>query len=302
VQLVQELEKEMNKAAANKEFESAAKKRNALMALKSLRARIIFSDRENIDLSNDHALHDISQLLQLPTPPKRIEGYDISHMSGTDTVASMVVFTNGIADKGAYRKFKMQIPGNDDFAHMNEVITRRLRKNNQKAWQLPDIFLIDGGKGQLSAALAARDAHNIATPMIGLAKKFEEIVIHKQLSNVQLQHSVLTKLHGYISEETDEFIIVSLPHTAHLIKLLQRIRDESHRFAVSYHSTLKVARQTQSVLEEIPGLGAVTKKKLLRAFGSVRGVAAATEQEISTIIGPSLGRKVYIYLKNESER
>lgn len=302
VQLVNELEQEMNKAAARKEFELAAKKRNALMALKSLRARIIFSDRENIDLSNDHALFDISQLLLLPKPPKRIEGYDISHMSGTDTVASMVVFTNGIADKGAYRKFKMQIPGNDDFAHMNEVINRRLRKNNQKAWQLPDIFLIDGGKGQLTAALAARDEHGVTTPMVGLAKKFEEIVIHKERSNVELQQNVLTELKGYISEETDEFIIVSLPHTAHLIKLLQRIRDESHRFAVSYHSTLKVARQTKSVLEEIPGLGVITKKKLLRAFGSVRGVSAATEKEISAIIGPALAHKVYSYLKNESEK
>jgi excinuclease ABC subunit C len=301
VQLVQELEVEMNQAAANKEFESAAKKRNALLALKSLRARIIFSDRENIDLSNDHALFDLAQLLQLQRPPKRIEGFDISHMSGTDTVASMVVFTNGIADKGAYRKFKMQIPGNDDFAHMNEVISRRLRKNNQKAWQLPDVFLIDGGKGQLSAALDARDAIGVTTPMIGLAKKFEEIVIHKERSNVALQQSILTQLKGYISGETEEFTIVSLPHSAHVIKLLQRIRDESHRFAVSYHSTLKVARQTHSILEEIPGLGPMTKKKLLRSFSSVRGVAAATEEELSAVIGPRLAHTVFVFMAEESK-
>lgn len=301
VQLVQELEKEMNQAAERKEFESAAKKRNALVALKSLRARIIFSDRENLDLSNDHALFDLAQLLQLPKPPQRIEGFDISHMSGTDTVASMVVFTNGIADKGAYRKFKMQIPGNDDFAHMNEVISRRLRKNNQKAWQLPNLFLIDGGKGQLSAALDARDAEGLATPMVGLAKKFEEIVIHKERSNVQLQNSILTQLKGYSSAETEEFIIVSLPHSAHLIKLLQRIRDESHRFAVSYHSTLKVARQTHSILEDIPGLGPITKKKLLRSFNSVRGVAAATEEELSDVIGPRLAHTVYVFLAEESK-
>lgn len=294
-QLLQQLEQEMKQAAARQQFELAAKKRNSLKALQLLRARIIFSDKENIDLSSDHALHDLSQLLGLGSPPKRIEGYDISHMSGTDTVASMVVFTNGIADKGAYRKFKMNIPGNNDFAHMNEVMTRRLKKHNQKSWRLANFCLIDGGKGQLTAALDARDAADVRVPMVGLAKKYEQIIIHKTRSMVQLNEFVLRELKGY-STHSDEFVIVNLPTTAHAVKLLQRIRDESHRFAVSYHSTLKVHRQTDSVLDSIPGIGVSTKKKLLKRFGSLRAVQSAEEAELAASIGPVKGRLVYKYL------
>ncbi len=297
-QLLQQLESEMKQAAMDQQYERAAKKRNALMALKSLRARIIFSDKENLNLSNDHALADITQLFGLSAPPKRIEGYDISHMSGTDTVASMVVFTNGIADKGAYRKFKMRVPGNDDFAHMNEVITRRLRKKNIKSWRLPELFLIDGGKGQLGAALAARQAADVACPMIGLAKKHEDIIIHRTLSNVNINTVALKELGGYV-EYTDDFATVSLPKNAHAVKLLQRIRDESHRFAVSYHSTLKVNRQSSSYLDSIPGVGAVTKRTLLRSFGSLRAVNMATEADIAAVIGTKKAQVVVAYLHDE---
>lgn len=294
-QLLQQLESEMKTAATEHNFELAAKKRNSLQSLKTLRARIIFSDKENLDLSNDHALADIARLLQLARPPKRIEGYDISHMSGTDTVASMVVFTNGIADKGAYRKFKMNIPGNNDFAHMNEVLTRRLRKKNQKSWQLPDIFLIDGGKGQLSAALDARDSTGIQVPMIGLAKKHEEIIVHTTRSHVHIDESVMCSLNGYMVP-TDDFVRVSLPLTAHAVKLLQRVRDESHRFAVSYHSTLKTHRQKDSILDTIPGVGAVTKRTLLKKFGSLRAITLASERDIAHVIGLKKGRLVYMHL------
>ena len=300
-QLLQQLESEMKQAAAKKQFEVAAKKRNALNAFKSLRTRIIFSDKENLDLSNDHALADIAQLLSLPAPPKRIEGYDISHMSGTDTVASMVVFTNGIADKGAYRKFKMRLPGNDDFAHMNEVITRRLRKKNIKSWRLPDLFLIDGGKGQLSAALTARNEADVHIPMIGLAKKYEELIIHQQQSKVKVNQEMLLQLGGHI-ESSNDFIIISLPKNAHAVMLLQRIRDESHRFAVSYHSTLKVNRQTTSQLDEIPGIGAITKRTLLRHFGSLRAIKAATEYDIATAIGPKKAKIVTTYLHAKEQQ
>ena len=288
----------MKQAASKQQFELAAKKRNALLALKSLRARIIFSDKENLDLTNDHALSDLAQLLGLALPPKRIEGYDISHMSGTDTVASMVVFTNGIADKGAYRKFKMRIPGNDDFAHMNEVILRRLNKNNSKSWRLPDLFLIDGGKGQLGAALAARNKLGYTQPMIGLAKKYEEIIIHLKQSNVEIDQSVLRRLTATINY-SEEYAIIDLPKTSHAIKLLQRIRDESHRFAVSYHSTLKLKRQTSSQLESIPGIGSMTKKRLLKSFGSLRAVARASEPEIAAVIGDKKAKLVYGYVHTE---
>lgn len=299
VKVTNELEKEMLQAAKAQQFEQAAIMRNKLRALKSLQTRIVFSDRENLDLSKDHALYDLTQLLSLAKPPRRVEGFDISHMSGTDTVASMVVFTNGIADKGAYRKFKMRIPGNDDFAHMHEVIGRRLSEKNVKMWGKPDIFLIDGGKGQLGAAIKARDELGSNTPMIGLAKKFEEIVVHKELSNLTIDDAYLKKLKGFRTDESDDFVRLDLPNTSHLIKLLQRIRDESHRFAVSYHTVLKTSRQTESVLDEIPSVGPTTKKKLLRAFGSVRGVRAATEQELSSAVGLKKAKIIKQYLPTE---
>jgi len=296
--VVRELEKEMHEAANNQQFEVAALLRNKLRALKSLQAQVLFGDREALDLSKDHALADSTELLSLVKPPRRIEGYDISHMSGTDTVASMVVFTNGVSDKREYRKFKMRIPGNDDFAHMNEVIKRRLSEKNIKAWGLPQLMLIDGGKGQLGAAIAARDEQGLHIPMIGLAKKFEEIVIHKTNSNVSINDATLVKLKGFRTDESDDFVRLDLPDTSHIVKLLQRIRDESHRFAVSYHTVLKTARQTTSILDEIPGIGPTTKRKLLRSFGSLKGVQAASMQELSDVIGKKTAEKIKPYLVN----
>jgi excinuclease ABC subunit C len=299
VKVTNELEKEMIAAAVEQHFEQAAQMRNKLRALKSLQTRIVFSDRENLDLSKDHALFDITQLLTLTKPPRRIEGYDISHMSGTDTVASMVVFTNGIADKSAYRKFKMRVPGNDDFAHMHEVITRRLSEKNVKMWGKPDLFLIDGGKGQLGAAIKARNELGYSIPMIGLAKKFEEIVVHKELSNLTIDDAYLAKLKGFRTDESDDFVRLDLPDTSHLVKFLQRIRDESHRFAVSYHTILKTTRQTASYLDDIPSVGPTTKKKLLRTFGSVRGIRAASLQELTASVGESKAGILKQYLGEE---
>lgn len=298
VRLLQQLEQEMREAAAKQNFELAAKKRNTLNALKALRVRIIFSDRENLDLSNDHALSDLAKLLTLPYPPKRIEGYDISHMSGTDTVASMVVFTNGVADKSVYRKFKMRIAGNDDFIHMNEVMTRRLNKANYKKWRLPDIILIDGGKGQLGAAISARNTAGLVIPMIGLAKKYEEIIIHTQESKVVVDEAILKDLGGYINEQSADFTRIYLPETAHLIKLLQRIRDESHRFAVSYHTTLKMKRQRSSIIDSIPNVGPITKKKLLRHFGSLSVIRNASEKEIAAVVGRQKAKVIHQHTRD----
>lgn len=294
--VVRELEKEMTEAAHNQQFEQAALMRNKLRALKSLQAQILFGDKESLDLSKDHALAELAELLTLSRPPRRIEGYDISHMSGTDTVASMVVFTNGVADKREYRKFKMRIPGNDDFVHMNEVVKRRLGEKNIQAWGVPQIMLIDGGKGQLGAAIAARDELGLKIPMIGLAKKFEEIVVHKEKSNVVINNDTLLRLKGFRADETDDFVRLDLPDTSNLVKLLQRIRDESHRFAVSYHTVLKTSRQTTSVLDEIPGVGPATKRKLLRKFGSLKGVQAASGTEIAAVVGDSIAKKIKLYL------
>ena len=153
---------------------------------------------------------------------------------------------------------------------MNETLKRRLSEKNIKAWGKPSLVLIDGGKGQLDAATAARDEQGCQTlPFIGLAKREEQIVIQKGRSNVELNHEILHNLNGFMTE-TDDFILLNLPHTTNVIKLLQRIRDESHRFAVTYHSTLKQKRQIQSILEEIPGIGPLTAGSLLVEIGDIK--------------------------------
>lgn len=290
--IMKEMESAMKRAASKKDFESAAIYRNKFRALESLHKQIVFSDREFMDMSKDMGLAELAELLGLHKNdeahsldiPRRIEGYDISHMSGTDTVASMVVFSNGMPDKAAYRKFKMRVPGNDDFAHMREVMERRLHEPNVKKWGMPDLYLIDGGKGQLSSALSVLGEHNIQLPAIGLAKQFEEIVIKKDWPYVHLNEKKVRELNGVILE-TDDFWMVNLPNNSHVIKLLQRIRDESHRFAVSYHSVLKTKRQTSSLLDDIPTIGPSTKKKLLRTFGSYKGVEQARDFELIKVVG-----------------
>lgn len=282
--LTLELQTEMKAAAAKKEYETAAKLRNSIRNLGELQRQIVFGRDEFLDISKDQALVDLRDLLGLKKLPGRIEAYDISHMSGTNNVASMVVATNGVADKAEYRKFKLHIPGNNDFAHMNEALTRRF--SGRHNWQLPDLLLIDGGKGQLDAALKVLEEKVLQIPAIGLAKREEEIVIHKTRSNVHLSVGLP------ISQETAEFVLVLLDKNSHIVKLLQRLRDESHRFAISYHSHLKRQKQTANLLEEIPGIGPKTRQKLIKKFGSLRGVQAASETEIAQIIGDKKARLV----------
>lgn len=293
VTIIRELEQEMKAAAKTQDFETAAKKRNQLTSLQRLAHQVIFSDKEFLDISKDYALGELVELLGLDDYPKRIEGYDISHMQGTDVVASMVVFTNGVSNKAEYRKFKTKINHNNDFYNMNETLKRRLSEKNIKAWGKPSIVLIDGGKGQLDAAIKARDERECNTlPFIGLAKREEQIVIAKGRSNVVLNEQKLHALGGFATESED-FILVNVPHSTNLIKLLQRVRDESHRFAVSYHSVLKGKRQTASVLEDIPGIGPATRKKLLKTFGSLRGVSQATYAELVPVLGDKKAALVF---------
>lgn len=296
--LVRDIERDMKKAAAAKDFEQAAAYRNQLQALQQLSRQILFSDRELQDASKDLALVELADLLGLSKPPRRIEGFDISHMQGTDNVASMVVFANGLPDKTNYRKFKMRLSGNDDFAHMAETIRRRLRQDNRKKWGVGDLMLIDGGKGQLSAAIKSRDDCEQIIPMIGLAKRLEEIVIHKtaSLNGVQAEDIIARakKTKAYVSESGD-FINIELPKDSNAVKLLQRIRDESHRFAISYHSTLKRGHQTSSILDEVPGVGPLTRKKLIRHFGSAKAVLAADAGSLSQLLGPKKAQSISEY-------
>lgn len=285
------MEADMQKAAKKQDFEKAAGIRNQYYALKALSKQIVFSDKEFMDISKDRGLQGLSDILGLSVVPRRIEGFDISHMQGTDNVASMVVFTNGMPDKANYRKFKMRIPGNDDFAHMHEAISRRCSEKNIKAWGLPDLFLIDGGKGQVAAATRARDELGIDRPMVGLAKREEEIVVHIEKSRVNVSKIELHK-HNAIVAESDDFLMILLPKSSDIVKLLQRVRDESHRFAVSYHSVLKGKRQVASALDDIPGIGPVTRKKLIKTFGSLRGVMAASESELETVVGSARAKLI----------
>lgn len=285
--VIKDLEKEMKMASAEQEFEKAAKIRNKIYYLNNLNKQVVFSDKEFLDISKDHALNELVNVLSIEKIPFRIEGYDISHQQGTDVVASMVVFTNGVSNKAEYRKFKTKKDHNNDFYNMNETIKRRLSAKNIKDWGLPDLILIDGGKGQLSSALSARDdMGKNKLVFIGLAKREEQIVVHKVLSNVVINQSAINKMGGFITE-SDDFILINLPHNSNLVKLLQRIRDESHRFAVSYHSSLKIKRHTTSLLDDVPGIGPVTKKRLIRHFGSLRGVKNASVEELETILGPA---------------
>jgi excinuclease ABC subunit C len=296
VALVRELERAMKTAAGLHDFETAATYRNKLNNLRELQRRIMFGDKEFLNISKDKALGDLVDLLGLKKVPSRIEGYDISHMSGTNVVASMVVFTNGVSDRANYRKFKTRIEHNNDFYNMNETIMRRLSEKNVKAWGYPDLVLIDGGKGQLDAAIQARDERERQSiPFIGLAKREEQIVIHHTKSNVVLNKQKVKELDGYITV-TEDFTLVNLPHSSHVVKLLQRVRDESHRFAVSYHTVLKRAKQTASTLEEIPGVGQVTRKKLIRTFGSLRAVQAASLDQLIAAVGPARARLISRYL------
>lgn len=292
-----ELERDMKRAAKAEQFEQAAKFRNQLFALRSLNKQVVFSDKEFLDISKDHALNELVNLLSMEAYPRRIEGYDISHMQGSDVVASMVVFTNGVSNKAEYRKFKTKQNRNDDFYNMNETIKRRFSEKNRKAWGVPDLVLIDGGKGQLDAAIKARDEQGCERiPFIGLAKREEQIVISKRASGIELNEKVLHNLGGFAGE-SDDFVLVSLPHNTNLVKLLQRIRDESHRFAVSYHSVLKAKRQTASVLDDIPTIGPATRKKLLKTFGSVRGVMQARDWELEKVLGVKKAAILKQYLR-----
>ncbi len=294
--IIKELERDMKRASKSHDFEAAAKLRNQVFALQNLGQQVVFSDKEFLDISKDHALSELVELLGLDGFPRRIEGYDISHMQGSDVVASMVVFTNGVSDKGQYRKFKTKRNINDDFANMHETIMRRLSERNVKAWGKPNLVLIDGGKGQLDAAIRARDKlghENI--PFVGLAKREEQIVIHKLGSNISLNEAALHTLGGFMTV-SDDFILLNVPHSSNVVKLLQRIRDESHRFAVSYHSVLKVKRQTTSLLDDIPGVGQTTRTKLLKFFGSVAAIRSATPAELAQVIGTARAKVVYSYL------
>ena len=221
--LLKDLEKEMKAEAKQKNYERAAELRNELFGLKGLKKKIVFSDREFLDISSDQALLQLQKLLHLENPPRRIEGYDISHQSGQDVVASMVVFTNGASDRSEYRKFKLKKQQNNDTASLQEVLTRRLKHKN---WPYPDLIILDGGKTQVASILPLVAPLNI--PVIGRDKSGD----HSKSATVKIV--VPTK---------DGFETVELSHDSHISRLIARIDEEAHRFAITYHTLLKRKRQ-----------------------------------------------------------
>ncbi|MBQ3464948.1 GIY-YIG nuclease family protein [Candidatus Saccharibacteria bacterium] len=213
--LLKELEKTMKEEAKAENFELAADARDQLFGLRELKKRIVFSDKEFLDISSDKALKELQELLELPEPPRRIEGYDISHQSGKDTVGSMVVFINGAAARSEYRKFKIRTSTNDDLKSMQEMITRRLK---HKEWDFPDLIILDGGKTQVNAILSLVEPFNI--PVIGRDKSGD----HSKSAEVKI-----VTING----------IYKLSNSSHIARLIARIDEESHRFAITYHSLLK---------------------------------------------------------------
>ena len=242
--LLIELEKTMNTEAKKGNYERAAEARDQLFGLKELKKKIVFSDKEFLDISNDKALKELQELLKLPEPPRRIEGYDISHQSGTNTVGSMVVFINGTAARDQYRKFKIRTSTNDDLKSMKEVLMRRMK---HKEWDLPDLIILDGGKTQVKAVLPlvgdipviGRDKSGnhsksariqIVIPNIPTSGRVARARRHgARALNLALPRSGIPSVRN----------ILELPPNSHVARLIARIDEESHRFAVTYHTLLK---------------------------------------------------------------
>jgi excinuclease ABC subunit C len=214
----------------------------------------------------------------------RIECYDISNIQGTNSVGSMVVFGEGRPRTGEYRRFRIKtVEGANDFASHHEVLTRRFKRAlageegsaEELRWQLPDLVVVDGGKGQVTAARHALDTLGLSEmPLVGIAKEREELFL------------------------PGRSVPVVLPPNSQALYLVQRLRDEAHRFAIAYHRKLRAKAQTRSIFDDLPGIGPARKRALLRVFGSARQVRDATVDEIASVpgISRSLAERIRVVL------
>jgi excinuclease ABC subunit C len=263
--------------------------KRAFLDLVENNAKHSFEQRFRVLKPTSKAISEALQnTLSLPEDPKRIESFDISHIQGTDTVASMVVWENGRTKKSDYRKFIIRgnertglaqgTRQNDDLASMFEAVTRRYRRLQEERKSMPGLILIDGGLGQLHAAAQALEALQIINqPMAGIAKK-EEIL--------------------YVLGQEDEPII--LERHSPVLHLIQQIRDETHRFAVSFHRQRRGARQTKTALLDIPGIGPVTAQRLLQRFGSIANLQRASKEELSRMVSKKSAEKIRQYFAEQS--
>jgi excinuclease ABC subunit C len=315
-EMQEQLGAEMKRAALAQDYERAAQYRDALSDLRqTIRKnkkfeRVPYTLPLALDPRTD--LAELGRVLGLPAPPARIEGFDISNISGSFAVASLVSFKNGRPDRANYRKFKIKsVEGQDDFASMAEVVRRRytrlLRESKSGSSNspthspthspadlsegvnkrvsgkrvappipLPNLILIDGGKGQLGMACAELEKLGLGRiPVIGLAKEFEEI--HRPGESEPLR----------------------LSHDSGALKLLQRVRDESHRLANTYNAQLRLRKISESVLDDFPGIGQQRKAALLKKFGSVHRLRLATVEQIAAV--PGFGGKAAAELKTYLE-
>ncbi len=264
--------------------------RTRLVELANKNAAASAASRQNREEDSQQALEKLQQRLGLKRLPERIECYDIAHIQGTETVASMVVFIGGLAERSLYRKFKVKSATNDDFAAMYEVLTRRFRRaidGADPSWALPDLVVVDGGKGQLNTALAALADLGIE---ISASKGFDVVGIAKERAAVGEDASEADEEaerlpdRVYLRNSKDP---VRLRANTKELYLLARLRDEAHRFANTFHRNRRKRSALRSALDGIPGIGAKRRTQLLRQFGSVRAIRAASVEELAAVPGMS---------------
>ena len=267
---LESLRNEMVSAAGRQEFEKAAELRDIVFALEKTLAKTRNFERTDPTrpVRDDEALASLQVALHLSSPPVTMECFDISHISGTFVVASMVRFTDGRPDKDNYRRFQIKsFIGNDDYRAMEEVVGRRYRRLIAEGKLFPDLVVIDGGRGQIGAALKAFVALDAMPPaIIGLAKQHETIIF------------------------PDERPPLNLPLNHAGLNILQRLRDEAHRFANTYNADLRSKKIRESVLDDFSGLGEKRRTALLAHFGSIEKLRSATTAEISEV--PGFGGKL----------
>jgi excinuclease ABC subunit C len=280
-----QLEEEMRAAAASMKFEAAAQLRDLINSLREI-GRAARERKFTRDFSpkieSQQEMEELQRVLGLAVIPSHIEGFDISNISGTLSVAATVCFRGGKPHKDHYRHYQIKtVEGSDDFASMAEVVGRRYARVRAEGGTLPDLVMVDGGKGQLMAALRALWQLEIRDlRVIGLAKQMEEIHV------------------------PDQTLPIRLPRNSPALHLIQRLRDEAHRFANSYHQKLRKRRVQESVLDEFPGLGDKRKLALLQHFGSIQRIREATAERIAEVtgIGPKTAAALKEFLAKAGER
>jgi excinuclease ABC subunit C len=250
--------------------------KHAFLELVEKNARHSFEQRFRVLKPTSKAIVDaLEQALNLPEPPRRIESFDISHLQGSDTVASMVVWEDGRMKKSDYRKFIIRGEwGNDDFASMKETVERRYKRLQEEKKPFPGLILIDGGIGQLHAAGAALEKLEVINQPVASIAKQEEII--------------------YVLGQEDQPI--RLEHHSPILHLIQQIRDETHRFAVGFHRQRRSKRTIQTGLEDIPGVGPRIAQKLLRNFGSIAQLRSASVEQIAKVVPKGLAERVSAHL------